>query len=268
MEDWRKEFIFEEHITKIDYSQYIRNLEKKLKSPFTFRKQALKKKIESYKNDQKIVDNQYYYFNKLFREIKNQNRCKAGYVIFPDGNLQVFIEGQGIEKIAINGRPEFEKDEDEKTTTISVTIGNNDDCKLIIPSQPQVDLPIVGSLSVYYKFKTEFYAFQEDDETKNMLKERSDYSKRYFYKKDGKVCFRASDALYESLEKGIMPIWRDNKNSNFEMYGQMHIQDTLFYQGNFGCTSYWFPFCINPDDNDNRNREKSPTPKQPEAVKA
>lgn len=273
-----KEFIFDEHIAKFDYSPIIEKLEKKLERTFfKWKKNSLKDKIYWLKQRKENTDNWYSLLSELFSEIKSQNRCKIGYEIFSTGDMQVFAEGSGIEKISTNGKPVFEKDENEKITKIPVTIGSNDDCNLTVYNQPQIELPMFGKLTLSYKFKADFYAFIEDNKTKdpeqtlkfNFLEHDSwDY---YFYKKDGKICYRGGDGLHHGLCEGMLRKGYVNDNKSrmpeFNMYGQIHVGDTLFYQGNFECDSYWFPFCIKPDRYDRGNKEKLSVPKQPEAVK-
>jgi hypothetical protein len=272
-----EEFIFEEHVTKFDYSPIIEKLEKRLeKTWFKWKKESLKYKIWLRKEQKKGTDNGYEYLSELFSEIKKQNICKIGYRVFPDDNMKLFAEGQGIEKVDLNGKLVFEKDENERITKIPVTIGKIDDCYITIYDQPQIELPMFGKLTLSYKFKAEVYAFIQYKETKDpeqTLKfnlSSGEPLKYCFYKKDGKICYRIGDGLDNALRQDMFGHNNDNDEKimgpEFTMYGQIHAGETLFYQGNFECDSYWFPYCIKPD-NDSRNKEKSPVPKQPEAVK-
>ena len=273
-----EEFIFEEHVTKFDYySPVIEKLEKKLeKTWFKWRKEAIEYKIWLRKKQRENTDNGYNYLCELFSEIKKQNICKIGYRRFPDDNMKLFAEGQGIEKVDLNGKLVFEKDENEKITKIPVTMGKTDNCYITIYGQPQIELPMFGKLTLSYKFKAEFYAFLQCKETKDpeqTLKvniSNREPLKYCFYKKDGKICYRSGDGLDYALRRDMFG--SNNKDDEivfapeFTMYGQINVGDTLFYQGNFETDSLYFPYCIKPD-NDSRNREKSPIPKQPEAVK-
>jgi len=268
-----KEFIFDEHISKMDYAPLIENLGKKLKKTFfPWSKKSIETRISSLKDNQKYTEGWYDYFEELFSEIKKQGRCRCAYTCFKEStdNINVFIKGQGLEKISINGVPKFSMNENTKKTEIPVTIGSNDDCELIIPSQPQIDLPLFGKLTLKYSFETEFYIFESHNETKDPEKiynSDSVFCPLHYYRQDNKLYFRSGDGLHESLLIGMFRQYNPYKSSGFSMGGQIHIGDTLFYQGNFECTSKWFPFCLKPENHKGGNRGKTPAPAAPEAVK-
>jgi len=263
MDEEFPDFIFEESISKIDYSPAIQSLEKKLKNPLNFNKKIIEEKISSYKKEQENLDISYANISWFFSEMERQKKCKASLCF-----NTVFIEGKGLETAIIREKPRYYMSEDKnsKSTVIPVTIGN-DECNLLLFCQPQTEIPRRGTLFIDYEFKTEFKLFEtyritDDIDKKWKFADINNNLEYLFYgnKNKNKFCLRVGDGLWEEIHNSMFDKFDNSPMPRREKYalsGQMFTRDQLYYQGNFECDGT-FPFFVRRDDRGDRQKAETP----------
>lgn len=264
------DFVFSEHIQKMDFNPLREKTEKWLKrfSFIPFARKNIENKIKEIDELQKRTDNNYSFIEWFFGEMQSQNLCRAKYRI-SDSFLHpgedwhsVHINGGGIYEFVINGEPHFSISDDrkEKETRIPVMEGSQEE-QLILFGYPIIELPPFGKLHVEYDFETYFNTGGYSDGkpllfTDNPLDIGGWYGGYMYYGKPGKLFYRADDKLHEELEKSVLPM-RARERLNIE--AKVYLEEALFFQGNIDCTGT-FPFFRWRDKDKPRDAAKSPVP--------
>jgi len=293
----KTEFIFNEHILKMDYGPFLKEakdkknkIEEKIKKfcwvPF-YKKSKItemsyfQKEIEKIEKIEKIIDKEYDALEWFFNKIRTGKYCKVEYNENKE-NYDAFalkIHGRGIEHFELNGETRFKLSSQEGIKHSYIPIMEGDvESEFEIYDYPKIEIPKKGKIFVDYSFSTKMnigkwdfnYHYTEDPFRINWFnpyKFNFEPEIHYFFGKPGKIYFRMGDAIHNEIIKGcvgnIMTI--PEKRENFNMEGKIYLSSNneLIYQGNFDNDGF-FPFFILKDKD--KNRGKKSIPKIPDSV--
>lgn len=280
MEKSLENFVFEEHILRIDdLRPRIERLQKFISSPLSFPiRFLLRHKIEYLEFHQKHSYERYEDVKEIFFDIINN--IKNQVTFNPASNI-VTINGRGSELFKCNGNPVFYHSKTREETLIPVRIGA-DNALLRIHRHPQLMISPFDDFDIDYGFSTNFslghilfdyFTLNQTKIRKSLLQDITSLDKTkddLFCGQPGRIFYRFCDALYEELSKsvfcetcneGSLPHDYFAERQKLNLYGTISIKgsDVLLYQGDFKVYNTYFPFFIR-GSNDG-NREKVPKPK-------
>lgn len=257
-------FVFEEHILRVDNpSDKINKLKKLISKKVSFLiRPMLKIKLRALEKFQKESYERYSSLENFFQKTSDNTKNALKY---NPNTHNVMISGSGIEIFKCNGNPVFKRESEfggeseKKRTNIPVKIGK-EEATLILYEYPSIDFGPFDDFEIHYSFETKFSLGGNWGNylTKNQ-KEEYKNEKNFFCGVPGRVYYRANDALSEEFCKAIFRS-SISKEKPFNLYGKCYIKSSneLLYQGNFEVEDASFPFFIREDEEGEESRKTRP----------